>query len=376
MGLSDPFSTVYEGRLKAQQGLADSIGGVGGAVAGKMNEKNKRDRSLQMLKQMGLITEEEPDVTAYEKTLSDNAKKIGIDNLQIEGSADPEQRKNQIKTLIERFGLEGPKPKATKLNLEAMSKSGAKWNASTGDLEFDTPAPISQGMAGTKSVNFIDPITGEMKQVGEVDRRAQVFKGALTPEQMKERAVAEGEADFTKKNMEQSGKLGTAVKRLALLNKQYAKALPSGDRTPLEQRIVGGAESWAAKKGLVDNPELVALQKNIRPMAINLIRAFGEVGNLSESEQKGAIDTVDLPGLTDQERIAQTKQFIEFALAGANPEGIKMLTGQKDMQGILDAFGVDLSQFTGGDRSNIEQSKPKLTPEQARQELERRRRAK
>lgn len=197
-----------------------------------------------------------------------------------------------------------------------------------------------------KSVHFIDPITGELKESANIGYRDQVFKGVLSPEQMKQRAIATGEAEFTRENMKQSGKLGTAIKRLALLNRQYAKALPSGDRTPLEQRFLGGAESWAAKRGLVDNPELVALQKNIRPMAINLIRAFGEVGNLSESEQKGAIETVDLPTLTDQERIAQTKQFIEFALAGANPEGINMLASNQDMRGILDAFGIDLSQFS------------------------------
>ncbi len=198
-----------------------------------------------------------------------------------------------------------------------------------------------------KGVYQTDPITGELKEVGNVGYRDIVQKGVMSPDQMKDRAVAQGEAEFTKKNMEQSGKLGTAVKRLALLNKQFKKALPSGDKTPLEQRISGNTSAWAAKMGLIDNPELVALKKNVRPMAINLIRLFGEVGNLAQTEQQGAMDIVEQEGLTDEERIAQTRQFIEYALAGANPEGIKMLTSNSEMQGILDAFGVDLGQFSG-----------------------------
>lgn len=208
--------------------------------------------------------------------------------------------------------------------------------------------PGQEPMTSGPQTYIQDPITGELKGTGGVGRRDRVIKGVLSPDQMKERGKAQGEADFYKENMKQSGKLGTAVKRLALLNKQFKEALPSGDRTPLEQRIGGQASTWAAKAGLVNNPKLVALQRNIRPMAITMIRAFGEVGNLSESEQQGAIDTVNQANLTDKERIAATKQFIEFALAGANDDGIAMLRKQKDLQGIFDAFEVDLPDSGGG----------------------------
>ena len=190
-----------------------------------------------------------------------------------------------------------------------------------------------------------------MEQKASVPYGSKTYKAVMTPEQIKERSYSEAQGKAIGKNIETSDKLASAVKRLEIINSQFKKALPSGDKTPLEQRISGATSSWAAKAGLIDNKELVALQKNIRPMAINMIRAFGEVGNLSESEQKGAIDVVEQSGLTDDERIAATKQFIEFALAGASPEGIKHLRSRKDIQGILDAFGVELPNY--GDEESV-----------------------
>ncbi len=196
----------------------------------------------------------------------------------------------------------------------------------------------------TKGIYSVDPITGELKKSGTVPRRSEVFKGVMSPEQVQQRAVQKGRANAVIKDIEMTAKLTGAVKKLAILNKQYQKALPSGDRTPLEQRIVGGLSSWAAEKGLIDNPELVALRRNIRPIAINVIRLFGEVGNLSESEQQGAIDVVDQADITDEERIASTRQFIEYALAGASEEGINFISEREDIGGVLDAFGVNLDQ--------------------------------
>lgn len=201
---------------------------------------------------------------------------------------------------------------------------------------------IAKASNQEKEVVTIDPITGEQMNSFTTGPRSIVRKGVISPEQMKSRAAAEGEGKAIQKDIEQTSKLGTAVKRLAILNTQFSEALPSGDKTPLEQRISGNIENFKVKYGLSDNKKLLALQQNIRPMAINLVRAFGEVGNLSESEQKGAVDVIDSAGLTDSERIEKTKQFIEFALAGARPESIDLLKKRKDITGVLDAFGVNL----------------------------------
>lgn len=198
-----------------------------------------------------------------------------------------------------------------------------------------------------KQLVTIDPTTGEQLNSFSAPYNTTFRKGVMSPEQIKQRAIAEGEGKAIETDIANTSKLGTAVKRLAIINKQFAEALPSGDRTPLEQRIYGGTEALKAKYGFSDNKKLLAIQKNLRPIAINMVRAFGEVGNLSETEQQGAIDTVDQAGLTDQERIESTRQFIEYALAGARPESLELIKKRKDIRGVLDAFGVDLGDFTG-----------------------------
>jgi len=237
------------------------------------------------------------------------------------------------------------------------------------DMEFQKYLMANSANSQSGGGFIVDPITGEASPIsfpaGVVPNKdTKLFKGVISPEQMIDRASAQGEAKMIQKNIETSDKLAGAVKKLAILNKQYNEALPSGDRTPIEQRFAGGAESWAAKKGLVNNPKLVALKKNARPIAINLIRLFGEVGNLSEIEQQGALEVASLEGLTEEERFQQVRQFAEYALAGASPEAIKMIKGRKDLSGILDAFNIELGEESNdqdikNNKSNIKDLKSK-----------------
>lgn len=196
-----------------------------------------------------------------------------------------------------------------------------------------------------REVYKVNPITGEVTKTGEIPSQGVIYRGVMSPEVLKERAIAEGEGKSITKDIEMTSKLTGAVKRLAILNKQFNEAIPSGDNSPLQQRISGSLQAWAVKNGLSDNPKLLALQKNLRPIAINMIRMFGEVGNLSEPEQKGALDVVRQEGLTDAERLESTKQFIEYALAGARPESIKLIKDRKDIADILKFFNVDLNSW-------------------------------
>lgn len=181
----------------------------------------------------------------------------------------------------------------------------------------------------------------------------------LDPEAGQRKAAQKGAEEATKKAFESSEKLGQAIRRLSVINKQFKEALPSGNKTPAQQRVAAFTDVIGAKTGLKPNPRLLALKKNVRPMAINLIRLFGEVGNLSQSEQQGAMDTVEMEGLTDTERMASVKQFAEFALAGSTPEAINYMMKQKDIKDIISLFEIDLPQAsqeeTGGTSLSAEQ---------------------
>ena len=218
------------------------------------------------------------------------------------------------------------------------------------------------------SRRYLDPEGNEVKSVkrGTPVRNAPLSTDILY-DQSRARAlgtndplVAErkGAAKATEQAFTSSEKLGQAVRRLSLLNRQFQEALPTGDRSPAEQRIAGRLSVFGAKTGLQPNPKLLALKSNIRPIAINLIRLFGEVGNLSESEQQGAIDVVTQENLTDDERIAKIRQFAEFALAGAPPQALAYLQQQPDIQDIITQFGIQL----GSNATETQPTAESLTP--------------
>jgi len=142
------------------------------------------------------------------------------------------------------------------------------------------------------------------------------------------------------KELESAQKLGTAVKRLSILNKQFNEALPTYEKGAVEQRVAGKLEAIGAKWGVSPNPKLLALLTNSRPVAINLVRAFGEVGNLSESEQRGALDVVDQAGLTEEERLEKVRQFAEFALAGATPKSLEGMMKDENIVEIVKNLGI------------------------------------
>jgi len=152
-------------------------------------------------------------------------------------------------------------------------------------------------------------------------------------------------AEIQKKEIESGKKLNTAVKRLSLLNRQFNEALPTFDKTAIEQRLSGKLSSIAAKWGVKENTKLLALLSNSRPIAINLIRAFGEVGNLSETEQQGALEVVDQAGLTEDERLDKVRQFAEFALAGASPEALDEMMKDPGVVDIVNTIGIKIPGF-------------------------------
>jgi len=307
-------------------------------------QRKQQEIAHNFLKQFGIVKEEDVPFTSDElmKSISDFGKKNGsMVNFNIAPDTDEESKVKFLQQLHDAYKIPMPAKKSvTTFDAERAKELGATLS-SKGEASL---SPLKASRSGDVGVYAFNPITGEVEQKASVPFGSKTYKAVMTPDQIKERSYSEAQGKAIGKNIETSDKLAGAVKRLAILNKQFKDALPTGDRTPLEQRIAGKASTFAAKMGLTDNPKLVALQKNIRPMAINMIRAFGEVGNLSESEQQGAIDVVEQSGLTDSERIEATRQFIEFALAGASPEGIKHLKSREDIQGILDAFGVNLPE--------------------------------
>lgn len=201
-------------------------------------------------------------------------------------------------------------------------------------------------------VYSFNPLTGSFEQVSNVPK-GSIVRNTLGEEDLKKKAMIQQEAQITGKSMDAGGKLGTAVKRLNLINNQMNEALPAKNNSPFAQRIIGPAAVFGAKTGIAPNPKLMALKKNIRPVGIQLIRAFGEVGNLSETEQKSAIDTVENENLNEEERMAAIKQFAEFAMQGARPEALEFMKKDPGVMDIANSLGINLGESL--DTSNAQE---------------------
>lgn len=255
--------------------------------------------------------------------------------------SDITQRAKAVGLARQQAGIEVEKERAL-LPIE-LEKERGKVQAETEGLRSLFGG--SQGGAGSSGMGG-QPDPGGF-QLTQINRGGMTFESPL-------KGQMEAESASLKKELEMSEKMSQAVRRLSLINRQFKEAAPSGERPPILQRGLGQLEVFGAKTGLAPNPELLALQTNIRPMAINLIRLFGEVGNLSETEQKGAIDTIQQAGLTDSERIQKLRQFAEFALSGASPKAKEFMLRQPDVQKIVSDLGINLGQ---GSQSGMNESK-------------------
>lgn len=217
------------------------------------------------------------------------------------------------------------KPITSKTATIQAQPSSFPLESSTGDLDI-LPKSISQtqkGLGGTQTTTF--DVERSPKEEG---RRAGIEKGM-------------------EESFKSAQKLIGAIKQIDTLRTQFDEALPSDGRNPLLQRVNGVLSVFGAKTGLIPNDELLALKKNARPQAIQIIRKFGEVGNLSETEQRGALDILEQEGLTEQERAAQIKQFLQTALSSTPQEVREFLMEDPSVSGILTGLNIDVSKFIG-----------------------------
>ena len=157
----------------------------------------------------------------------------------------------------------------------------------------------------------------------------------------KERIQAEGAV--TQEQYKLGTKLGGLSRRLNVLRKQYDEALPSSKDNPAwAQRVFGPAEVLGAKTGVAPNPKLLALMKNARLQAIQVIKMAGEAGNLAQQEQEEAAKAITSEGLTSEERKVATKQFLEVAIAGMSQEALEFVSKDPSFSALVKEVGVDL----------------------------------
>lgn len=143
--LNDPFSTTYEGSRQGLGTLGQAIQLLGQQYA----EKKKKEQNFNLLRQLGIITEEEPNLKDYEKL----AKQKGA-SLNVAGDMTEEEKLSTAEKLIGAFGLQKPKTGRMKINLENAKNlpAGFGVNFTTGETEYKVPSKTTYDIANPEGL--------------------------------------------------------------------------------------------------------------------------------------------------------------------------------------------------------------------------------
>ncbi len=102
--MNDPFATTYEGERKRSQGLEQ---GIGTLASGAM-QLGQGQQTQALLKQFGILTEEETPLTVQE--IKDFAKQKGVE-IKLDPTMPEEQQLSSAMKLAQAMGLPTPTPK-------------------------------------------------------------------------------------------------------------------------------------------------------------------------------------------------------------------------------------------------------------------------
>lgn len=133
MGLSDPFSTTYQGSMQAGMSLGQGLD----SAAGSMDEAIKRKQAFNMLKQVGMVNETttDPSIDQLTQGLKDYGKQQGKD-VNINYGDNPDEAKKNIVGIYKALNIPMPQGKTTTtLNLTP----GTQFNPMKGEVSFAGP---------------------------------------------------------------------------------------------------------------------------------------------------------------------------------------------------------------------------------------------
>lgn len=201
--------------------------------------------------------------------------------------------------------------------MQNKAQPGQEFNAMTGELSYKAPSTVPYMGIYTTSPE------GALTQTGIVPRGAKV----LTPSQL-QTPQGKVEMEAQKTALKETQVNLSKVKRLTpivdTIEKEWIKTNP---QSGLSGRLQGLSRLGIAQAQTDKN--LSAYRTFVKGMRAQLARAMGDVGNLSEPEQKAAMDLV--PTLTDNietgmEKISKVRAFIA-TLEQGNQEAARSILG-------------------------------------------------
>lgn len=152
MGFEDPFSTTYQGSFKAGQSLGEGIQSAAGSVADVMKQKQaqvqqakQRQQGFQMLKDLGLVKQNQPTNDDLAKGLTDYGQQAGV-SVNVNHGDNPDQERKNMMGIYKAMGI--PMPKGS---LDVMPGTSIDMG---GGMSYTAPKPVDPEIKEMKEMNM------------------------------------------------------------------------------------------------------------------------------------------------------------------------------------------------------------------------------
>jgi acyl-CoA reductase-like NAD-dependent aldehyde dehydrogenase len=87
------------------------------------------------------------------------------------------------------------------------------------------------------------------------------------------------------------------------------------------------------------------------------MRGLGEGARMSDQDIEQAVSSIDMAGLSPDERAAIVKSFANFAISQMDEKALGVLTKDKISMQIINALGINVPNMNTGDSANSESGK-------------------
>lgn len=177
------------------------------------------------------------------------------------------------------------------------------------------------------------------------DMGIEDIRNALTEERIKQKSakmIESGKGKGIEEAFKQGENIKRAFKKLGSITSQFNEFLPTGQKVPVEQRISGLIDSIGAQTGLKPNPGLQALQQTAKLQLRSILRDMGEGARLSDQDIKQNIAVIEQAGLTNTERKALVRSFMQTAIDSMSADVLNVLLEDVSAVKTLSDFGVRL----------------------------------
>jgi len=286
------------------------------------------------------------------------AKKI-IGIAEEAGTGNPDVQKNINELVMKQLAPKDPYLQAQRESSTALNQATtAMLNYSQQQAGINKPTqPVEQSIisqvGSEPSTQKQEPI---VTKLGVRGTEIVLPEGTQKVEEMKAFAGAEGK--YKQEKIQTGEKVFAGIRNWGKTMQQFESAFPTGNKTPLKQRVDAVISGTAVKLGLMDQPQLLAAQKSLEVGARQALKEWGDKGALSNRDVDAAVRVLDLSSLTLAEKMAVVRGTAEKSMASLDDDTLNAtFERQPYMKEFIDSLGIKYGQAT---RDQILQTSNKL----------------